>query len=398
MSDVEKVAEVTPEVENTAADVPAEETKAEETTGADEPELSEVKKAALEKKVIDLGGGAVACVECEKKCFMAEAVYMEQLPRHKECFKCSKCDKKIDNTVNANIFDHKLLCKTCFTAGGYNRLQAKVKWTPKSSGSTAASGVFAKLGGGGVKCSLESCGKTVYPAELVQYNGKVYHGTCLNCSKCAAKCTLNTINEFDNELLCMGCWNSGGYARKQAALKSSGSGSTAKAPVNPIFAKLGGGAVKCTLCEKSVYPAEQVNFNTKPYHGTCIQCTDCNTKTHVNNINEFENRLICGKCWGVGGYARKQLAQPSHGSGAKAPVNPAFAKLGGGSVKCHLCEKSVYPAEQVNYNGKVFHGNCIVCADCNTKTHVNNINEFEDRLICGKCWGVGQYARKQLGI
>lgn len=340
-------------------------------------QLSEIQQLAREGKFKDAGGSAVFCVNCEKKSYPAETVSFEKLPYHKECFKCTRCAKKIEGGFNAAKFDHKLYCRGCFAASGFNRQQAQVKWTPKASGSeTAYNPQFAGLGGGDKPCLV--CGKKCYSAEAVLFEKNNYHADCLRCQEdgCNTLCTVSQLNQFGGKLYCNPCWNKGSYNKKQLELAQTGpkpSGSYSE-----ITLKLGGGGVKCTTCTKTCYPAETITFEGKPYHGECLKCSECDLKMTLAQANQFEEKLFCGKCWTNGGYAIKQRDAAKTWTPKAtdaASYNPVGAKLGGGGLKCRTCEKTVYPAEALLYETFHYHPLCFKCTHCNNR--IENINSAQ---------------------
>ena len=359
-------------------------------------------KAPVNPAFAKLGGGGIPCTACQKTVYTGEQVNYDGKPYHKECISCSVCKNKA-TINNVNSFEDELICTSCWNAGGYNQKQLAKRAQGATSTSAAKAPLnpaLAKLGGGGTACT--ACQKTVYTGEQVNYDGKPYHKECINCSVCKNKATINNVNSFDGELICLTCWNAGGYNLKQLSQRAHGTASTSapKAPVNPAFAKLGGGGTACTACQKTVYTGEQVNYDGKPYHKDCISCTVCKNKTTINNVNSFDGDLICLPCWNAGGYNQKQLAKRATGassaSTAKAPLNPALAKLGGGGNKCNHCNKTVYPAEQVNFEKGIYHRECLICGDCNKRTTVASLNIYEGKLVCGPCWASNGYARLQL--
>lgn len=93
-----------------------------------------------------------------------------------------------------NKFEDNLYCTKCWTAGGYVKKQrdAAAQWKPKESTGTVDSR-FASLGGGSLQCQSETCGKTVYPAEALLYEGRHYHPLCFKCTHCANR--IQSIND-----------------------------------------------------------------------------------------------------------------------------------------------------------------------------------------------------------
>jgi len=52
------------------------------------------------------------CPRCGKSVYAAEARTVGELQFHKECYKCSMCNKMLDST-NQNCHETVLYCKTC---------------------------------------------------------------------------------------------------------------------------------------------------------------------------------------------------------------------------------------------------------------------------------------------
>lgn len=371
---------------------PAEEKPAEEKVDekpeekVDEKPDEKVDDNKVEAVKPKLGGGGIECLICTKTSFPAETIYFEQKAYHVNCFKCTSCTKKISGGFDAAQYENNIYCQKCFKVGGFSAKQRVVKWVPKSGQQQASSS-------GGTACTV--CQLTVFPAETVSFETKPYHNKCLSCFDCKQQCTVNNVAQFEGSLYCTKCWEKGGYAQKQRNVKwVSKSGSSGA--FNPIAAKLGGGGTKCTVCEKTCYPAETVSFETQPYHPNCLACSDCTIRCTVNSVNKYENKLYCAKCWDKGGYSKKQRDVKWE---AKAPssgaFNPIAAKLGGGGMKCTVCEKTCFPAETVSYEQKPYHGGCLNCSECATRCTVNTVNGFENKLYCVKCWDKGGFAKKQ---
>lgn len=250
---------------------------------------------------------------------------------------------------------------------------------------------MSKFGGGGVKCAI--CDKTAYPAETINFEKISYHVECFRCSTCDKKMeSAGKAAAYDAKIYCHGCFTKGGFAQKQKNVKwtkKEGGGSSS------LASKFGGGGNKCTVCTKTVYTAETVSFEKKPYHAECFTCTEpagdgvCGKKLTPSGANEYDDRIICTKCFSAGGYNRKQ-AKSAGGSSAKA--NAIAAKFGGGGNKCVRCTKTVYPAETVSYEKNFFHADCFTCKNCEKKVTPSGAEgkKLEDGgvdVYCKKCWG-----------
>lgn len=330
------------------------------------------------------GGGGVKCFICDKTAYPAETIQFEKVPYHVDCFRCKTCNKKLEGAAKASKYEEDIYCKQCFSSGGFAQKQRNVKWT-KSATTTGAT--TSKFGGGGAPCTI--CTKTVYMAEMVQYEKKPYHADCFKCTDCDLKITTSNAALFEDAVKCRKCFQAGGYTQKQAKSGTSGSAKT-----NALASRFGGGGTKCTICEKTVYSAEQISFEKKPYHAECFKCTLCTKKIVPSNANAFEGDIICSKCFKDKGYAQKQTKTTKSTGGSS---NALASKFGGGGTKCYVCEKTVYPAELISYEKKAFHSDCFKCKNCSIKVTPSNANgrKVGDDLevYCKKCWQEGGFNR-----
>lgn len=323
------------------------------------------------------GGGGNPCTICEKTVYPAETITFEKKPYHVECFRCCDCNKKMEGAGKAAGFESKLYCQGCFKKGGFAQKQRNVKWEKKEGGSTTSS----KFGGGGNPCEI--CAKTVYPAETISFEKKVYHQECFKCSHCSKKVTPSGASQFESTIYCNKCFGELGLRNKQA--KSTGSKGASSA-VSAKFSKFGGGGSKCTICDKTVYPAETVQYEKKPYHQNCFKCSKCAKKMTPAGAAQFEDELFCTKCFKDGGYNRKQTAHK--GGSAGGAVSAKFSKFGGGGNKCAKCDKTVYPAETVSYEKKAYHSDCFTCDECNKKLTPTaaEYHKADGSIHCKKCF------------
>lgn len=161
------------------------------------------------------------------------------------------------------------------------------------------------------------------------------------------------------------------------------------------MSKFGGGGAKCTICQKTAYPAETIQFEKLPYHVECFRCKTCDKKMDASQANKFEESIYCKQCFQKGGFAQKQRNVKwvkKEGTGAAIA-----SKFGGGGNPCTICSKTVYAAEQVSFEKKIYHPECFKCAieSCGKKMTASNAAAFEDKVYCKKCFQEHGFARKQ---
>lgn len=248
------------------------------------------------------GGGGVKCAVCNRTSYPAETIQFEKISFHAQCFKCFNCDKKLEGPAKASKYEENIYCNSCFSTGNYAQKQRNVTWTKGSS--VSSNSIASKFGGGGTPCTV--CATTVYSAEQISFEKKVYHPDCFQCTTCSKKMNPSDGAQYESTLYCRKCFQDGGFAVKQATSKSTGSSKS-----NALASKFGGGGTPCAICSKTVYPAEQLSYDKKAYHSNCFKCAICSKKMTVSNANTWQEpdnpeQIICDKCWGAGEYALKQ--------------------------------------------------------------------------------------------
>eukprot|EP00823_Brevimastigomonas_motovehiculus_P001153 TRINITY_DN11681_c0_g1_i1.p1 TRINITY_DN11681_c0_g1~~TRINITY_DN11681_c0_g1_i1.p1 ORF type:complete len:437 (+),score=107.03 TRINITY_DN11681_c0_g1_i1:58-1368(+) len=264
------------------------------------------------------GGGGIACTKCGKTSYAAETIAFEEKPFHRECFRCTKCSKKLESTAQAAMFDVKIYCTPCFQKEGFARNQTKITWR-KSESKTANSAFH--LGGGGVPCGV--CQKTVYGGEAVNFESKTYHPKCLKCTECAKECTVNTVAKFEDKLYCKHCFTKNNFAQKQAQVKFSKS-PTRNSTSSP-YSNLGGGGERCEKCGGTVYSAEMVVYEGLKYHAKCFKCTHCGKELKVNVSQHNNKQPYCTKCYTELGLHRAQVRKtPTPASSATPSTSPSI--------------------------------------------------------------------------
>jgi len=327
------------------------------------------------------GGGGLPCTVCSKTVYPAETTQFEQKPYHSECFACNECKKNKLQVSDAAQFDGAIYCRSCFVRGGFAQKQTSVKWEAKTRGTSTS--VTSRFGGGGNPCT--DCAKTVYPAEAIQFDQKIYHAACFKCSKCNKNnLAPSDAAMFDAKVYCKMCFTREGFAQKQTAVKweSKGTGSS-----NTLASRFGGGGTNCIVCTKIVYPAETLQFEQRAYHHDCFACNKCQKKCTVQNAESFEGTVFCRMCFERDGLARKQTQTAKKGGGSGA-YNPRFAQFGGGGNKCVNCQKVVYPAETLQFEGQAYHQKCFKCNNCSVEMEATGAEWSGDqkKAFCKKCF------------
>lgn len=271
------------------------------------------------------GGGGTKCKICDKTAYPAETISFEKIPYHVDCFRCIDCNQKMAGPSKAALYDEKLYCQSCFKKNGFAQKQKNVSWTKSESGSSGTS----KFGGGGISCVV--CSKTVYAAELVSFEKKPYHGACMNCSHCGKKAlapsdaTVFTGDDDVELMFCKKCFVSEGYNRKQSKTTHK------KTTGGAASSRFGGGGVKCYVCNKTVYAAETIQYEKKPFHEECFKCKHCSKKltpsgAEGKKLDDGGLDVYCKKCWGEQGLNRAKVVQKTDDAAEEPAAEEAAAE------------------------------------------------------------------------
>jgi len=301
----------------------------------------------------------------------------ETKPYHAECFRCSKCTKKLEGGSNAAGYEGAIYCRQCFERDGLHLKQRQVKWTPKAGGAKAPS----RFGGGGTSCTV--CGKTAYAGETVQFEMKPYHGSCFKCTDCTKDLKPAETGKFEEKLYCTRCFEKNNFHRKQAEVKwtkkdeSTGGGRASQ---------FGGGGTPCVVCNLVVFPSEAISYDMKVYHIKCFKCSECQNEVKQSDAGKFEDKIFCMRCFGAGGYARKQAAVKWTPKAASGSGSAASSKFGGGGQPCTACNLTVYASEAVSYDMKIYHAKCLACSECKKECKQSEVAKYEEKLYCQRCF------------
>lgn len=354
------------------------------------------------------GGNSVPCTACGKSAYIAEVIKVKGKPYHAKCLVCRECNKHLDLAGKCMTFTHEgdkeqsIYCDKCFAHKNLNREQAKVKWE-KGKNSTGSSKGSGKYGGGGKKCA--KCGKTAHLGEQIHFGGEVYHPNCFTCKDCGKKMNVSDAKKFKlnlpgheqyfNNLYCTKHWDSNGLSRLQTSSASKKwKQTTGGSSGGTGSKKYGGGGKKCFVCAKTVYSAEAVHFEKHVYHEKCLICTDCQVLIkNVNQLNIYDDKLKCKKCWKDNLYSTKQTVVARKQTSKVKKVDKRFKQFGGGGTKCVKCDKTVYPAETIRFEKNAYHSGCFKCLECDVKLKVGTATYKKQpdgsiKIYCSQCFNV----------
>lgn len=73
------------------------------------------------------------------------------------------------------------------------------------------------------------------------------------------------------------------FISSQAATESTNPPVAVKIKRANSFDRFGGGGVRCVVCDKRAYAAEQRVIGANTYHKDCFRCTPCNTKQSLSS-------------------------------------------------------------------------------------------------------------------
>ena len=167
-----------------------------------------------EKVVIDNSIDNPICPTCGKAVMFTERFTALGQVYHKLCFKCMNCGVIIGG---GDYCDHnnKPLCHSCYEQlygtgfnkaaytekEGYHREENEQKTKVLSKAAEAIQESFRPAA---VKCA--TCGKTVYPAELLTFHGNSYHKLCFKCTNCGHSIAQGEQYERDDKPYCKACY------------------------------------------------------------------------------------------------------------------------------------------------------------------------------------------------
>ncbi|XP_004510816.1 LIM domain-containing protein PLIM2b [Cicer arietinum] len=143
------------------------------------------------------------CKACDKTVYVVDLLTLENIPYHKNCFKCSHCKGCLTMSTYSSM-DGILYCKTHFEqlfkeSGNFSKNFAKSSDKQNELNRTP-SRLSSMFSGTLDKCAV--CTKTVYPLEKVTLEGECYHKTCFRCAHAGCPLTHSNYAALDGVLYC----------------------------------------------------------------------------------------------------------------------------------------------------------------------------------------------------
>nr|XP_027213510.1 muscle LIM protein Mlp84B-like isoform X4 [Penaeus vannamei] len=369
------------------------------------------------------------CPKCGKSVYHAEARVVGDISFHKECYKCSMCNKMLDST-NSNCHENILYCKTC-----HGR-----KFGPKGYG----------FGGGAAGLSMDTgahlekrnelapykppkakagegcprCGGKVFAAEEMLAKGKSYHRTCFNCKNCRKP--LDSVVHCDGpdkEVYCKVCYGKK-FGPKGYGFGHGGGTLQCDPDASPIVRPHGNpdaiipaheGETPCPRCGGRVFMAELMMAKGRPFHKKCFKCRQCkrplDSMVHCDAPDgEIYCKLCYAKKYGPKGYGFAAggggvlTAENIPGGESMPGVNPGSAALDVSKIRaedgkgCPRCGGKVFMAEEINARGRPFHKRCYNCCLCHRPLDsMTGCDAPDGEVYCKLCYAK-KYGPKGYGF
>ncbi|OAF69688.1 Cysteine-rich protein 2 [Intoshia linei] len=288
--------------------------------------------------------GAPYCTLCNERVYFREEKSIGNNFWHMKCFKCSDCKMFLDRDRALSIEDD-LYCNIC-----HRKKQANEGNPPK------------------VQLIIKNemcyrCNKTVYFAEQIIKLNQKWHKNCFTCQKCNTSIQMGSYCEHDGEVYCKKCYNSDykpvGYGTTLSSYTNQIKNSEDQTPGETDDnneTKLD------TLQDYKIIPDAQ---DLKNIH----TANDSNVNSYLDNIKELNNQKPL----------TKETIIPN-----KVAIPNIFQNV---SIEnCSECNSTVFLAERLAFNDRIFHQSCFRCLKCLKLLNLANAITFEkSKIICRGC-------------
>ncbi|KAK4761280.1 hypothetical protein SAY87_006173 [Trapa incisa] len=132
-----------------------------------------------------------------------------------------------------------------------------------------------------------------------------------------------------------------------------------------------GTQLKCKVCEKTVYPVEQLSADGVAYHKACFKCSHCKGTLMLSSYSSMEGVLYCKphfeQLFKESGNFSKNFQSPARLTEKLIPEmtrspSKAARMFSGTQDKCATCGKTAYPLEKVTVESLPYHKSCFKCS------------------------------------
>ncbi|KAK9177072.1 hypothetical protein WN944_029091 [Citrus x changshan-huyou] len=128
---------------------------------------------------------------------------------------------------------------------------------------------------------------------------------------------------------------------------------------------------KCKVCEKTVYPVEQLSADGVVYHKSCFKCSHCKGTLKLSNYSSMEGVLYCKphfeQLFKESGNFNKNFQLPAKSAEKLTP---------------ELTSKTVCPWEKVAVESQAYHKTCFKCSHGGYSISPSNYAALEGILYC----------------
>ncbi|KAH9702131.1 LIM domain-containing protein WLIM2b [Citrus sinensis] len=151
---------------------------------------------------------------------------------------------------------------------------------------------------------------------------------------------------------------------------------------------------KCKVCEKTVYPVEQLSADGVVYHKSCFKCSHCKGTLKLSNYSSMEGVLYCKphfeQLFKESGNFNKNFQSPEKltpelvnlSYNITRSPSKAASMFSGTQEKCASCSKTVYPLEKVAVENQAYHKTCFKCSHGGCSISPSNYAALEGILYC----------------
>lgn len=226
---------------------------------ADEAFMNMPEEKVAHEKCFSLG----SCPVCQKDLRVVEdLVGANGKKYHLNCFKCAKCQNKLESYV---VKEDKLICKPCALAEQQTQLKPKGTCT--------------------------ACNKAVEGNQKAfQMEDKMYHAECFVCSSCKGDLT-GGCTFVEDKICCAGCFNK---MKENALEQQRQQVKEQQAQRQQAQQQAAKSAIVCDECKQPI-TTQALQALGRSWHVACIKCFKCR-KQMTGKLFPVNNEPHCQEC------------------------------------------------------------------------------------------------------